>query len=159
VVRPRFLSVVVLVLVAAARDRSDGSSAKTPYSVKDVRAAFKAATGDDLIVRGELTVIPEWGDVTALNGPPGSASKYGEFGITVFENPERLTRVIRSEGVKPDKQSIYWRHVRGSEEGPPYWSAAKRYENVRLLWITKKKKTDGRWQTLDRAMNRLRDGG
>jgi hypothetical protein len=157
VVRPGFLGVVLLVLVAAACDRSDGRSAKTPYDVKDVRAAFKEATGDDLVVRHELTVIPEWGDVTPLTSPEDSTSKYGEFGITVFENPERLTRAIKSEGVKPDKQSIYWRYTPANEEQPvPSWSAAKRYQNVRLVWITTRKKTDNRWQTLDRAMSRLR---
>src|SRR4051794_7070069 len=91
--RPDALCVILLVLVAgAACDGSEKASRQTPFDVKDVQAAFKAATGDDLVIRGTLTVIPEWGPVTALTVPERLRTKYGEFGITVFENPERLTR-------------------------------------------------------------------
>src|SRR4051812_16123944 len=149
--RPDALCVILFVLVAgAACDRSDKASGQTPFDVNDVQATFKEATGDELVVRGTLTVIPEWGNVTALEVPERLRKKYGEFGITVFESPERLTRAIELEGEKPNARSIYWRYTPVNEERrTPSWSAAKRYENVRLVWINRARQTDEHWDVLD----------
>ena len=149
----------LLLLVATACDRGQKTSDQTPFDVEQVRAAFKAATGDQLVIRGTMPALVGWGKVVALHAQPDASHKYGEFGITVFENPERLRQATREAGDKPDERSIYWHYTPVNEEQHvASWSAAKNYRNVRLIWINDAKNTDTRWDTLDGALNTLLQG-
>jgi hypothetical protein len=149
----------LLLLVATACDRAEKTSGETPFDVEEVRAAFKAATGDQLVVRGTMPALVGWGKVVALDVQPEASHKYGEFGVTVFENPERLKQATREAGDKPDERSIYWHYTPvNQEQHVPSWSAAKIYRNVRLVWINDAKQTDTRWDVLDDALSTLLEG-
>jgi hypothetical protein len=73
-------------LVAVACSQNKETSGQKPFNVEEVRAAFKAATGDQLVIRGTMPPILGWGKVVALAVRSDASHKYGEFGITVFEN-------------------------------------------------------------------------
>ena len=151
----------LLLLVATACNHGQKASGQTPFNVEEVRAAFKAATGDQLVARGTMPALVGWGKVVALKEivQPEAPRKYGEFGITVFENPERLKRATQEAGDQADERSIYWHYTPVNQEGPvPTWSTAKNYGNVRLTWINDEKQTDARWSKLDSAMSRLFEG-
>jgi hypothetical protein len=149
----------LLLLVATACDRGQETFGQTPFDVEEVRAAFKAATGDQLMIRGTMPALVGWGKVVALDVQPEASHKYGEFGVTVFENPERLKQATREAGDKLDKHSIYWHYTPVNEEQHvPTWSAAKNYRNVRLIWINDAKHTDTRWDVLDGALSTLLQG-
>jgi len=149
----------LLLLVATACDRGETSSGQTPFDVEEVRAAFKAATGDQLVIRGTMPAIVGWGKVVALEVEPEASHKYGEFGVTVFENPERLEQATREGGDKADERGIYWHYTPvNQEQHVPTWSAAKNYRNVRLKWFNDAKHTDRRWDVLDGALSALLQG-
>jgi hypothetical protein len=149
----------LLLLVATACDHGQKASGQTPVNVEDVSAAFKAVTGDQLVTRGTMPALVGWGKVVALAVQPEASHRYGEFGITVFENPERLKRATQEAGDQADERSIYWHYTPVNQEGPvPTWSATKNYGNVRLIWINDEKKTDARWGKLDSAMSTLLQG-
>jgi hypothetical protein len=146
----------LLLLVATACDHGQKTSGQTPFDAEEVRAAFKAATGDQLVIRGTMPTLIGWGKVVVLEVQPEASHRYGEFGITVFENPERLKQATQEAGDQPDERSIYWHYTPVNQEGPvPTWRAAKNYRNVRLIWINGEKQTDTRWDVLDGALSTL----
>ena len=151
------LALAMLFIVAAcgesgADDRQAGKSS----AVQTVVETFERATGDKLVVESKTTPDqPIIGEATLLGVPPELDDKYGDFGISVYEElgPEKKAWLTNGQR---DSEGVYWSYTPPMEEGERgYWSAAKWYGNVGLIWFHPSKEKTVQWERLDNALRQL----
>jgi hypothetical protein len=129
-----------------------GGEAADRLSAVQVAREFQAGTGDRLRTHSasgfdQLDLAPGFGRPI----PPALLREYGEFWIVVFRPGSKQSVETQLRGTKPDDRGIHWLFVR------PRWLAVTVYgENVLLNWVAgRQRRVDGRWQRLDRLLERL----
>jgi hypothetical protein len=133
-------------------------------------AHFAEATGDRPAIEYCFAGIPQlgvgpcdfvgfhepWADDDDEIGPAALQEKYGEFTIVVYEDEDELTELVGRRKLR--RRGIHWSvgaAERGPEAGIPYASCFKVYgRDIRLDWARDDalKKTDERWDRLDRVL-------
>jgi hypothetical protein len=134
-----------------------GEEAGKRLTGEQVRAGFRAQTGDELNVAVSSATAGYVFDDDVSEGPAFHRyeEKYGHFAIYVIttDAERRIDQVLG--GLEQDRKGIYWRHV--ANQGRTFWLAMTIYgQNVVLTWFAPddEKRVDGRWKLLDRILRR-----
>lgn len=156
--------VLVLTVGTAAPLAAAASAEKKSVTARQLRKAFKRATGGDALRRDPRS---SWRGVDGLRYGgqyPSYAQigKYGRFLVYVVRPRDRaevvaslLDDIHTAEPIAPNKKGIRWESNYSLRDGQ-YWTAKKRYgANVVTIWNgTSKKRVDATWNRLSRAMRK-----
>ncbi len=129
---------------------SGAGGAPRAFTVADAQRAFRAETGQRLVVFRAASTA----NVTSLRTRPHYTKRFGEFQLFVVRagNVERMRRVF-THGVAPDARGIHW-----VSNGAGGWIAVQVFErNLILAWFPthRFRETDASFTRVSRAVRRF----
>lgn len=167
----RLWQLVVCVVVVAWIASSCGGSSSDPaageseprFSVDDLAQRFREVTGQELEPEGDVLDLTRFRGGTSLSlSQPSLWERQGEFRfvvqITAPKEPMlEMALLDEAEGVKPDRDGIYWvERFPEDQREDPYWTAHKFRDNVKLVWFAPTREATPFWHQLADVLKGLR---
>jgi hypothetical protein len=166
----RLWQLVVYVVVVTWIASSCGGSSSDPaaeeaeprFSVDELAQRFREITGHELEPEGDVLDLTRFGGGTSLSlSQPSFWERQGEFRfvvqITAPREPMLEMGLLDAEGVKPDRDGIYWvERFPEDQREDPYWTAHKFRDNVKLVWFAPARRATPFWHQLAEVLTALR---